>query len=156
MKQNEIKLTPKTNAVGDMYAKITGNSLIGQMMTAAGNGKINYQNLNPRNITVNVIGDSLTFDFDVDVKVMAYIMQNEEEWTLNILAVDDNIDFAIYQSAITNGEITYSDGHFTVTNEWIGADIDDVHDGTYNDCIVYLVNTGDDCTWENLVITVTA
>lgn len=42
MNKENIRYTPKMNAVGDMYAKITGSSLIGQLMNAAGENKVDY------------------------------------------------------------------------------------------------------------------
>lgn len=155
MDRNKIKFTPKVNSVGDMYTKITGSNLIGQLMNAAGNGgEITYAKLNPHNIVINVTGESLTFEFDVDKKVMAYIMKNEPKWTIGVLAVDDYIDFPIYQSAIDNGEITYSNGHFTITNDWIGADTRDMESGTYDDGYMQLTNTTDNCKWNNIITVV--
>lgn len=151
MNKNDIKFTPKVNSVGDMYTKITGSNLIGQLMNAAGNGLIIYSKLNPHNITINVTGDSLTFEFDVNKRVMDYIMANEPEWAINVLAVDNLIDFPIFQSAIDEGEITYSNGHFTITNHWIGAGISDMESGTYNDGYMQLTNTSEDCEWNKLI-----
>lgn len=151
MNKNDIKFTPKVNSVGDMYTKVTGSNLIGQLMNAAWNGgKIIYSELNPHNITINVTGESLTFEFDVDKKVMGHIMANEPEWTISVLAIDDYIDFSIYQSAIDNGEITYGNGHFTITNDWIGAYTGDIVSGTYDDGYMQLVNTSDDFSWTSL------
>lgn len=42
MNKENIRYAPKMNAVGDMYAKITGSRLIGQMMNAAGEKKVDY------------------------------------------------------------------------------------------------------------------
>lgn len=151
MNKNDIKFTPKVNSVGDMYTKITGSNLIGQLMNAAGNGgEITYTKLNPHNIVINVTGNSLTFEFDVDKKVMNAIMENESEWAINVLAVDDILDFQIYQSAIDEDEITYSNGHFTITNDWIGADTSEMESGTYDDGYMELTNTGENCDWENI------
>ena len=151
MNKNDIKFTPKVNSVGDMYTKITGSNLIGQLMNAAGNGEITYSKLNPHNIVINVTGDSLTFEFDVNKRVMDYIMANEPEWAINVLAIDDLIDFPIYQSAIDEGDITYSNGHFTITNDWIGAGISEMESGTYYDGYMELTNTSDDCSWNNII-----
>lgn len=150
MDRNKIKFTPKVNSVGDMYRKITGSNIIGQLMNSAGNGGINYSKLNPHNITINVIGNSLTFEFDVDKKVMAAIMQDEPEWLIDVYAIGYEIDFQINQSAIDEDAITYSNGHFTINNDWIGADITEIVSGTYDDGYIQLTDTSDDCSWENI------
>ena len=38
MKQNNVKLNARLNAVGNAYAKATGMPIVGEMMMAAGNG----------------------------------------------------------------------------------------------------------------------
>lgn len=141
---------PKVNIIDKLYSKVTDNKLVRHLMNTSGGTEITYTKLNPHNIQINVIGNSLTFEFDVDKKVMAAIMQDEPEWLIDVYAIGYEIDFQINQSAIDEDAITYSNGHFTINNDWIGADITEIVSGTFNDGYIELTNTDDDCSWENI------
>lgn len=123
MKLNDIKIQPVSNKVSEIYTKATKNTIIGQLMMAAGAAKqdtpIDVNKLCPKDITLTLTDEQWSMQFSVDNVEFSKLSQ-KEIWSLQIYNETDGIDVTVDDEAITGGGVEYDDGIVTVNNVEVG------------------------------------
>lgn len=123
MKQNDIKIQHVRNRVAEIYTKVTGSNLIGELMMAAGadstNRPIDINKLCPKGITLTLTDEQWSMQFSVDNGEYEKLSQ-KEIWSLRIYNETAGIDVTVDNEAITGGVVEYDNGIVTVNNVEVG------------------------------------
>lgn len=156
MKSNNIKIQPVRNRVAEIYTKVTGSNLIGELMMAAGAvGIINPEKLKPTNVKVTKDNDNLVGTFDVDSRTANKLIDAGGEWILMVESDEIGLEMAVTPDNITAEFVEYSNGTFTVTGDAISITPEAATEGTYEGYGEFNDGVGGSYDYEGITITVT-